>query len=55
MSLEDLKEELSKVVDPANIRSRNYEKDGFALEVEAKAKEVEALAQAAREADCCLG
>ena len=54
MSLEDLKEELSKVVDPANIRSRDYEKDGFSLEIEAKAKEVEALAQAAREADCFL-
>jgi NADH-quinone oxidoreductase subunit C len=54
MSLEDLKEELSKVVDPANIRSRNHEKDGFFLEIEAKAKDVEALAKAAREADCFL-
>ena len=54
MSLEDLKEELSKVVDPAHIRSRNYEKNGFLLEVEAKAGEVEALAKAAREADCFL-
>jgi NADH-quinone oxidoreductase subunit C len=54
MSLEDLKEELSKVVDPANIRSRNYDKEGFLLEVQAKAKEVEALARAAREADCFL-
>ena len=54
MSLEDLKEELSKVVDPPNIRSRDYEKDGFSLEIEAKAKEVEALAKAAREADCFL-
>ena len=54
MSLEDLKEELSKVVDPANIRSRDYAKDGFFLEVEAKAKEVEDLAKAAREADCFL-
>jgi NADH-quinone oxidoreductase subunit C len=54
MSLEDLKEELSKVVDPANIRSRDYEKDGFSLEIEAKTGEVVALAQAAREADCFL-
>jgi NADH-quinone oxidoreductase subunit C len=54
MSLEDLKEELSKVVEPANIRSRQHEKDGFFLEVEARAKEVEALAKAAREADCFL-
>ena len=54
MSLEDLKEELSKVVDPANIRSRDYDKDGFFLEVEAKVKEMEALAKAAREADCFL-
>jgi NADH-quinone oxidoreductase subunit C len=54
MSLEDLKEELSKVVEPANIRSRQHEKDGFFLEVEAKAKEVEALAKAALEADCFL-
>jgi NADH-quinone oxidoreductase subunit C len=54
MSLEDLKEELSKIVDPTNIRSRDHEKDGFFLEVEAKAKEVEALAKAAREADCFL-
>ena len=54
MSLEDLKEELSKVVDPASIRSRDYEKNGFFLEVEAKAGEVEALAKAAREADCFL-
>ena len=54
MSLEDLKEELSKVVDPADIHSRNYQKDGFFLEVQAKAKEVATLAQAAREADCFL-
>ena len=54
MSLEDLKEELSKVLDPANIHSRNYQKNGFFLEIRAKAKEVETLAQAAREADCFL-
>jgi len=54
MSLEDLKEELSKVVDPENIRSRDHEKDGFSLEIEAKAGEVVALAQAARDADCFL-
>jgi len=54
MSLEDLKEELSKVVDPANMHSRNHQKDGFFLEIQAKAKEVETLAQAAREADCFL-
>jgi NADH-quinone oxidoreductase subunit C len=54
MSLEDLKEELSKVVDPRKIRSRDYDKDGFSLEIEAKAKDMGALAQAAREADCFL-
>jgi NADH-quinone oxidoreductase subunit C len=54
MSLEDLKEELSKVVDRASIRSRNYEKDGFFLEIDAKSQEVEPLARAAREADCFL-
>jgi NADH-quinone oxidoreductase subunit C len=54
MSLEDLKEELSKVVDRANIRSRNYQKDGYFLEIDAKGKEMEALARAAREADCFL-
>ena len=54
MSLEDLKEELSKVVDPANIHSRNYQEDGFFLEIQAKAGEIETLTQAAREADCFL-
>ncbi len=54
MSLEDLREELSKVADPADIRSRDYEKDGFFLEMIAKAEQVEAVAKAAREADCFL-
>ncbi len=54
MSLEDLREELSKVVDPADIRSRDYEKNGFFLEIKAKAEQVEAVAKAAREADCFL-
>lgn len=54
MSLEDLKEELSKVVDPADIRSRDYEKNGFFLEMQVKAGQVEAVAKAAREADCFL-
>jgi NADH-quinone oxidoreductase subunit C len=54
MSLEDLKEELSRVVDPVNIWSRDHEKDGFSLEIKAKTGEVVALAQAAREADCFL-
>ena len=54
MSLEDLREELSKVVDPVNIWSRDHEKDGFSLEIKAKTGEVVALAQAAREADCFL-
>jgi NADH-quinone oxidoreductase subunit C len=54
MSLGDLREELSKVVDPANIRSRDHEKDGFSLEIKAKTGEVMALAQAARDADCFL-
>lgn len=54
MSLEDLREELSKVVDPADTRSRDYEKNGFFLEIKAKAEQVEAVAKAAREADCFL-
>jgi NADH-quinone oxidoreductase subunit C len=45
---------LTKVVDPRKIRSRDYDKDGFSLEIEAKAKDMGALAQAAREADCFL-
>jgi NADH-quinone oxidoreductase subunit C len=54
MSLEDLKEELSKIVEPGNMVPRNYEQDGCLLEVKAKADQVEAVAKAAREADCFL-
>ncbi|NIQ88234.1 MAG: NADH-quinone oxidoreductase subunit C [Deltaproteobacteria bacterium] len=45
MSLEDLKEELSKVVEPGDMVPRDYEKDGCMLE---------AVAKAARAADCFL-
>ena len=54
MSLEDLKEELTKVVDPPCIRSRNYEKDGYFLEVTINGGQVKPVAQAARDADCFL-
>ncbi|MGD8434489.1 MAG: hypothetical protein PVI73_10285, partial [Syntrophobacterales bacterium] len=54
MSLEDLKEELSKIVEPGNMVPRNYEQDGCLLEIKAKADQVEAVAKAAREADCFL-
>jgi NADH-quinone oxidoreductase subunit C len=54
MSLEDLKEELSKIVEPGNMVPRNYEQDGCLLEIRAKADQVEAVAKAAREADCFL-
>ena len=54
MSLEDLKEELSKVVDPAEIQSRDHDKDGFFLEMKVSSNQVEAVAKGAREADCFL-
>lgn len=54
MSFEDLKEELSKVVEPGKVVPRDYEKDGYLLEIQARADQVEAVAKAAREADCFL-
>jgi NADH-quinone oxidoreductase subunit C len=54
MSLEDLKEELTKVVDPPCIRSRSYEKDGYFLEVIINGGQVKRVAQAARDADFFL-
>lgn len=54
MSLEDLKEKLSKVFEPGDVVPRNYEQDGCSLEVKARAAQVEAVAKAAREADCFL-
>ena len=44
MSLEDLKEELSKVVEPGDMVPRDYEKDGCLLEIKARAEQVEAVA-----------
>jgi NADH-quinone oxidoreductase subunit C len=54
MSLEDLKEELSKVVDPAAIRPRDYQSDGCLLEIQVKADQVEGVTRAARNADLFL-
>ncbi len=54
MSLEDLKEELSKVVELGDMVPRDYEKDGCLLEIKARADQMEAVAKAALEADCFL-
>ena len=54
MSLEDLREELSKVVEPSAILPRDYEKNGCLLEIRAGADQVVAIAQAARAADFFL-
>jgi NADH-quinone oxidoreductase subunit C len=54
MSLEDLREELSKVVEPSAILSKDYEKSGCILEIRASADQVEAVAQTARAADFFL-
>jgi NADH-quinone oxidoreductase subunit C len=54
MSLEDLREKLSKVVEPSAILSKDYEKSGCILEIKASADQVEAVAQAARAADFFL-
>ncbi len=54
MSLEDLKEELGKVVEPATIRMLDYQKSGCILEIRAKADEVAEVARAARDADFFL-
>jgi len=54
MSFEDLKEELAKVVEPGKMVPRDYEEDGYLLEIQARADQVEPVAKAAREADCFL-
>ncbi|MFP3870334.1 MAG: NADH-quinone oxidoreductase subunit C [Syntrophobacteria bacterium] len=54
MSLEDLKEELSKVVEAEALLPRDYDKCGFHLEVRVRPEQVEAMAAAAREADLFL-
>ena len=54
MSLEDLREELSKVVEPSAILPRDHEKNGCLLEIRAGADQIEAVAQAARTADFFL-
>ena len=54
MSLEDLKEELSKVVEAAAISPRDYDKDGCLLEIRATIDQVESVAKAARQADLFL-
>ncbi len=54
MSLEDLKEELSKVVEPAAISPRDHDKNGCLLEVRATVDQVESVAKAARQADLFL-
>ena len=54
MSLEDLKEDLSKVVEPSAILPRDHETNGCILEIRASAAQVEAVAQAARVADFFL-
>lgn len=54
MSLEDLKEELSKVVEPAAISPRAHDKNGCLLEVRATVDQVESVAKAARQADLFL-
>jgi NADH-quinone oxidoreductase subunit C len=54
MSLEDLREALSKIVDATDIFPRDYQKDGCVLEIRAEADKIEAVAEAAREADFFL-
>ena len=54
MSLEDLNKELEKVVDPAAISPRDYQRDGCLLEIKAKADQVVEVTRAARNADFFL-
>jgi NADH-quinone oxidoreductase subunit C len=54
MSLEDLKEELSKVVEPSAILPKDYEKNGCRLEIRVRADQIEVVAQTARAADFFL-
>lgn len=50
MSLEDLKKEVQKIVESTAIRARDYEKDGYLLEISAQSGQVPPLAQACRRA-----
>ncbi len=54
MSLEDLKEELAKVVETSAIQPGDYGKNGCVLEIGAGADQVMVVAQAARAADFFL-
>ena len=54
MSLEDLREELSKVAEPVALLQKDYETSGCILEIRASAEQVEPVAQAARAADFFL-
>lgn len=54
MSLEDLKEELTKAVEPSAIRQRDHGKCGCLLEVRARPDQIQGVARAARYADCFL-
>lgn len=54
MSLEDLREELAKLVEPTAVLPRDFRKSGCVLEIRAKAEEIEAVAKSAREADFYL-
>jgi NADH-quinone oxidoreductase subunit C len=54
MSLEDLKEELSNIVEASAILPMDYETNGCILEIRASAAQIEAVAQAARAADFFL-
>lgn len=50
MSLEDLKKELQKIVEPAAIRARDHEKDGYLLEIGAQGSQLPPLARQCRRA-----
>jgi NADH-quinone oxidoreductase subunit C len=54
MSLEDLKEELKEVAEPAAVQPRDHERNGCHLEVGVRPEQVEAVARAARNADLFL-
>jgi len=54
MSLDDFREGLEAVVDPAAIHPSDYGKKGYSLEVTAKPQQVEPIARAARAADLFL-
>jgi NADH-quinone oxidoreductase subunit C len=50
MSLEDLKKELQEIVEPAALRTRDYEKNGYSLEISAESGQLPPLAQTGRRA-----